>query len=216
MPLEPWETLSTELVLDNRWMQVRRDAARLPNGLYVPDYYYVDGGDFTQVFAVTAAAEVLLVRQYKYPLRQVVLELPAGGLDPGDASPLEGAQRELREETGYGGGQWTLLGALHTSSGKANTKSYAYLATGVQALGEQALDPTEDIEVVKVPLTEALSFVSVSTMQPPTVRVDVTAEYPAGRPDDHTMSLCPSPSTLPGPQVPPLTNRNAVPAAFQV
>ena len=160
MPDQPWVTLTSELVIDNRWMRVRRDSARLPNDLLVPDYYYLDGGDFTQVFAVTEAAEVLLVRQYKYPPRQVTLELPAGSIDHEDADPLAGAQRELREETGYGGGDWRLLGALHTSPGKANTRSFAYLATGVIRLGDQQQDSTEDIEVVTVPLREVLDVMT--------------------------------------------------------
>lgn len=160
MPLEPWQTLTSELIVDNRWMRVRRDSARLANGLLVPDYYYWDGGDFTQVFAVTVTGEVLLVRQYKYPPRQVTLELPAGSIDPGDADPLAGAQRELREETGYGGGEWRLLGALHTSPGKANTRSFAYLATGVTLLGEPEPDATEDIELVRAPLGETLDLLT--------------------------------------------------------
>ncbi|MSQ10314.1 MAG: NUDIX hydrolase [Dehalococcoidia bacterium] len=160
MPLEPWVTLTTELIVDNRWVRVRRDSARLPSGLLVPDYYYWDGGDFTQVFAVTTAGEVVLVRQYKYPPRQVTLELPAGSIDPEDADPLAGAKRELREETGYGGGDWRPLGALHTSPGKANTRSYAYLATGVTRLGDPQPDATEDIEVVKVPMPDILDHMT--------------------------------------------------------
>ncbi len=160
MPLEPWETVHSEYVLDSRWMRVRRDAARLPNGLLVPDYFYVDGGDFGQVFAVTPGRQVVFVRQYKYPVRQVVLELPAGSFEPVDAGPLEGAQRELREETGYGGGEWRLLGECLQSPGKSSTRSYPYLVTGAQRLGDPSPDPTEEIEVVLVPLSGVLELVT--------------------------------------------------------
>lgn len=156
--LELWEVVRTELALDTPWLRVRKDAVRLPNGLVVPDYYYVDGGHFGQVFAVTPDQQVVFVRQYKHPVKSVVLELPAGQLEHEDADPLAGAQRELVEETGYGGGDWLALDPLHVSAGKSNKTCYGFLATGVTRLKEPKPDPTETIHVVLVPLNEVLAL----------------------------------------------------------
>ena len=80
--------------------QVRRDARELPGGKVVDDYYYWDGSDFAQVFALSAGSQVLLVRQYKHAVKEVTLELPAGLIAPGE-SAIDCACRELLEETGY-------------------------------------------------------------------------------------------------------------------
>ena len=158
MPIEPWTTLTSELVVDNRWMRVRRDSATTPRGVFVPDYYYLDGGHFTMTFAVTEADEVLWVRQFKYPVRSITVELPAGVMEPTDPEPIDGARRELREETGYGGGAWQPLGQFFQSTGKASTVMHAYLATGVQRLGDQQPDPAEEIELLPVPMAEVLAL----------------------------------------------------------
>jgi ADP-ribose pyrophosphatase len=64
--IHPWRILETKLVLDSRWARVRLDSCELASGLTIPDYYYWEGGDFAQVFALTQSGEVLLTRQYKH------------------------------------------------------------------------------------------------------------------------------------------------------
>src|SRR5437899_611317 len=98
--IHPWRVKESRLVLDNRWAKVRLDSCELPNGTLVPDYYYWEGGDFAQVFAITARNEVVLTRQYKHGVKEIVVELPAGLVGHGE-TPLAAAQRELLEETGY-------------------------------------------------------------------------------------------------------------------
>jgi ADP-ribose pyrophosphatase len=150
----PWRVLESELILDNRWAKVRRDSCQIASGLIIPDYFYWEGGDFVQVLALTTTNDVVLTRQYKHGVKEVVLELPAGFIDADDENPLLAAQRELREETGFAGGEWTSLGALNVSSAKATTRAFVFLAQNVSLVGTQKLDPNEEIECSQVSIPE--------------------------------------------------------------
>jgi 8-oxo-dGTP pyrophosphatase MutT (NUDIX family) len=158
--LKKWQIKNSELVLDNRWAKVRRDTCVSPNRNIIDDYYYWEGSDFAQVFALTAQHEVVLVRQYKHPARDVVLEFPAGLLMDSDEEPISCAQRELREETGYEATDWRSLGVLNVSSGKATTKAYCFLALGATKVTQQQLDTNEQIEVLTLGIPELLRQIS--------------------------------------------------------
>jgi 8-oxo-dGTP pyrophosphatase MutT (NUDIX family) len=160
----PWRTLSSELVLDNRWARVRRDICELPNGHIIPDYYYWEGGDFAQVFALTASNQILLIRQYRQAIKQVVLELPGGLLDPADPDPLQTARRELEEETGYTSQNWTRLGALSLSASKSTMRAHAFLAQNVTPSSATTHELTEDLEIVLVSLDEFHQLVSTGAI----------------------------------------------------
>ena len=158
--LLPWRVLGSELVLDNRWARVRKDSCALPDGGLIPDYYYWEGGDFAIVFALTAEQEVLLVRQYRHGAREITIELPAGLVDTEGESPLQAAQRELLEETGYSGGEWKLLRPIHVSTGKSTTQAFVFLARGLRREGPQQLEDGEDVEVMTRPLKEFATLVT--------------------------------------------------------
>jgi ADP-ribose pyrophosphatase len=147
------------LVLDNRWAKVRCDVCELPNGKIIPDYYYWEGGDFAQVFAITPTGEVVLTRQYKHAAKEVVTELPAGLVEPDSETPLAAAQRELREETGYIGENWVHLGTLNVSSGKSATRAHVYLTQDAIRTSDPEPDENEEIEVLLVKMDELLSLV---------------------------------------------------------
>jgi ADP-ribose diphosphatase len=158
--VRPWRVQQSDLVFDNRWARVRRDRCELPDGKIVPDYYYWDGFDFAQTFAVTKNHEILLARQYKHGVKEIVTELPAGLVDPTDLSPVATAQRELQEETGYVGRDWLALGELHVSSAKATTRAFAFLARNVTKACEQSPDSNETIEVLTVGTDDVIDLIS--------------------------------------------------------
>jgi ADP-ribose pyrophosphatase len=160
-----WRVLKSELILDNQWAKVRRDVCELPNGTVIPDYYYWEGGDFAQIFAITTANRIVVTRHYRHPVTQMVTGLPAGFIEPEDATPLAAAQRELREETGYTGFNWIELGTLNISSAKATTRAHIFLLKGAVREFEPAPDPNEAMEVMLLDLRALLELISKNEMQ---------------------------------------------------
>ena len=104
------------------------------------------------VLAIDDAGRVALVRQYRHAIKQYLLELPAGGLEPGER-PLDAAQRELREEVGVEAGRWTELGHFFSSPGFANENLHVFLAEELRPAQAEP-DDDEDITVVRYGLSE--------------------------------------------------------------
>jgi uncharacterized protein len=142
-----------ELVASSPWRSLLRDRLRRAD-TGERDYLYLAVPRAVFVVAVTPGGELLLVRQYRHPVRDWTLEVPAGSLEDGE-SPLEAGRRELAEEVGGHGGDWRHLGTFFSSSAHLGLRSDAFLATGV-AVGVARPDAGEDIEVVRLPVEEAL------------------------------------------------------------
>ncbi len=103
------------------------------------------------VIPVTDDLEVIMEHQYRYPIKSVVLEIPAGKLDAPDEDRLSAAKRELREETGYIADNWTDIGLYYPAPAYSDEKITMYLATGLHP-GVTDLDDDEVIEIEKIPL----------------------------------------------------------------
>lgn len=102
-------------------------------------------------------ASVLFVRQFRYPMKEVLLELPAGKLEYGE-DPFEAAKRELEEETGYCANKWTDLGYVYTSPGYSDEKLYLYMAEDLEYTNCHP-DEGEILEPVELSLDEALRMI---------------------------------------------------------
>ena len=97
-----WKVLTSEYLARKPWFTVRHESLELPDGRRIPDYYVFEYPDWINVTAVTRDGRFVLIDQYRHGLGETSYEIPAGVTEPSDASPLEAAQRELMEETGYG------------------------------------------------------------------------------------------------------------------
>ena len=109
------------------------------------------------IIAMADDNTLVLVRQYRYPLDRHFIELPAGKIDPGEDA-VDTAKRELREECGYAAKSWRHLTTLHPCIGYANERIELYLARDLISVDQQ-LDDDELLEVLHVPVSEALSWV---------------------------------------------------------
>ena len=107
------------------------------------------------IVPITADNKVILENQYRYPIAQVVQEIPAGKLDYKDEDRLEAAKRELREETGYTADEWIDMGLYYPAPAYSDEKITMYLAKGLHK-GENDLDDDEFIEVIEVPIEEVI------------------------------------------------------------
>lgn len=148
--------LSADYKYRGRIVNLRVDQARLPNGAQaVREVVEHPGG--VCVAALTDDHCLLFVRQFRYPYQKVLLELPAGKLDPGE-DPLEAGRRELREETGAEAARYESLGELYPSPGYCGEIIHLYAARGL-VFGETHPDEDEFLELEKIPLEKAVRMV---------------------------------------------------------
>ncbi len=132
-------------VLRGNFLDVRRDTVRLPGGETATREYVVHPGA-VMVVPLLDDGRLVLERQFRYPLDRVMLEFPAGKIDP-DESTRACAQRELREETGYRAAEWACAGRLHNAIAYSTEFIEIWFARGL-TLGERHLDPGEYLDVV--------------------------------------------------------------------
>ena len=150
-------TASSELIFDGKVLHLYRDIINLPNGQQGMREYCKHGGAVA-VVPLTREGEVVCVRQYRYALGQVTLEIPAGKFDYIGEDHAEAALRELREETGYIPAKLTDIGPLATSPALLSEIIYVFLA---EDMTEGEWDPDEDecLEMVKIPLDELVGMI---------------------------------------------------------
>jgi len=151
------ETLiSSEVIASGGMLTARRDQVRLPNGGQSQREYVLHPGAVVMV-ALLDNGHLILERQFRYPLRRVFIELPAGKIDKGEA-PLLTGQRELLEETGYIAQEWVYLGLQHPCIGYSNEVIHIYLARGLTA-GEHKRDEDEALHIIDASLQDCLAMV---------------------------------------------------------
>lgn len=144
--------LSTEPVYDGRIIKVQVDTVLLPDGEKAKREVVKHPGAVV-ILPLTDRNEIVMVRQYRHPTGEVLLELPAGKRD-GRESPLVCARRELEEETGLMASRWRVLLSFYTSPGFCDELLYLVLARGLTQ-GEPHPDDEEFIDVVTLPVDEA-------------------------------------------------------------
>lgn len=149
--------LSSEYKFKGRVINLRRDEVLLPDGKTSTREVIEHNGGVC-VAAVTDNGEVLMVRQFRYPYSEVVLEIPAGKRNSPDEDPLQCGMRELSEETGASAQKFTFLGELYPSPGYCGEIIWMYAATGL-TFGEQNPDEDEFLLCERLPLDRAVEMV---------------------------------------------------------
>ena len=148
------KTLASELIFDGRLLKLYRDEVGLADGgRSVREVVHHPGG--AAVVALDGDGNVYLERQFRYPYRKVVTEIPAGKLEEGE-DPFDAIRRELKEEIGAEAGRWDALGHIMPSVGYTDELLYLYLARDL-TFGETHWDKDEYLEPFKLPFAEALA-----------------------------------------------------------
>ena len=149
--------VSSRSVFDGVLLHIRQDTVRLPNGSEAIREVNRHVGAVC-VIPVLPNGDVIMERQYRYPLDRVILEIPAGKLDAPDEDRLSAIQRELREETGYTADRWQSLGDFHPAPAYSDEYITMYLAQGLHQ-GERHLDEDEFLDVYAMPLKDLVAKV---------------------------------------------------------
>lgn len=151
------KTLYQEYLYEGRIIRLRRDKALLPDGSEALREVVEHNGGVC-VAALTDQDEVLMVKQFRYPYGEILLEIPAGKRDSANEDPFECGLRELKEETGATATEFYFLGKLYPSPGYCGEIIWMYAAKGL-SFGEQATDEDEFLEVLRIPLSQAVDMV---------------------------------------------------------
>lgn len=154
MTLRPWDELSSETLAHYKVFHVRKARRRSPRTGAEIGFFLIDTPDWVNVLPITEDGQVVLVRQFRHGPQRVTLEIPGGLIDAHETDPAAAAARELREETGYAAARIEPLGVMNPNPSMMSNRCFAFLATGCRRVGELAMDPGEDIEVVTIPLAE--------------------------------------------------------------
>lgn len=142
-----WQRLSRREIYQEPFLTVYEDKVALPNGQVIEKYSLLEKKSGVTVVALNKKGEVATLVEYKYGLDDWIKNLPAGCIET-DESPLETGKRELREETGYGGGEWSVISELNEYPSKDLHRVWVVLAQGVEKLGEPECEMTESIAEV--------------------------------------------------------------------
>jgi ADP-ribose pyrophosphatase len=150
-----WRRHSSRYLFQSRWYNVRTDEVELPAGRRI-DYTVVEHPGFALIVPILPDGSVLMIRVFRYPVQADILECPSGSLD-GEA-PEIAARRELLEETGFRADRLEPLGSYYASTGVSDERFHVFLAPDVQKAGTPSREDTEQMELVFLPLAEAVAL----------------------------------------------------------
>lgn len=154
-------TLDSRLAYEGVFLRLYVDRVRAADG-HEGTREYLRHPGAVMIVPLLDDGQVVLERQFRYPLGRTLIEFPAGKIDPGE--PLLGcAQRELREETGYVASDWHYLGGFHNAIAYCDEKIEVYLASGLRHEGAKA-DAGEVLEVFSAPLADLLAWIADGTV----------------------------------------------------
>jgi len=155
-----WKILDERVIVRDRWIDLRAQKCVTPGGVVLDPFYVLHPPDFVFIVALTEADEVALVREYRHPIRQSVLNLPGGWID-GDEAPLAAARRELAEEAGFVSDHWRFVSRLAADIGRQSNWVHIFLATGARPGAARNLDAGEEgMTVELLPLSKVIAGVN--------------------------------------------------------
>lgn len=148
-----WKTLKRTTIIKDEWVELEASECQLPNGKVIAPFYVNHASDFVVIIAVTKEQKLLVEQQYRHGVEMVLMEVPAGAVEPEEA-PEAAASRELTEETGYQAAELEFMFKIAPNASNSSNYAWCYLAREVTPSGHQKLDDTESLEVMTVPLQD--------------------------------------------------------------
>ena len=155
--LRPWTVSASRMTFADRWLRVRTDDCVTAEGIVVSPFHVIEASDWSCIVALTKEQRLVLIREYRHARGIVIDGLPGGVIEKSDPSTEDGARRELREETGYGGGRFFPVLTTYPDPANFTNMALGFLALDVEPVGMQALDAAESIEIVLADFPDVLS-----------------------------------------------------------
>lgn len=149
--IEPWQVVDSKYSFRDRWLAVRSDTVRVPNGTVLSPYHTLEFPEWVCAIALTARLEIVLVEEYRHGVGRPSFELPSGAPDEEGEDVLSAMKRELQEETGFGSREWHALGSSTANTARQNNRVHSFLALDAERISDQNLDPGEIIRAHVVP-----------------------------------------------------------------
>lgn len=145
MTIHPWKTLGQESLAHTPIFSLSKVERQSPKGQNAT-FFVVDLQSWVNIFAITSEHTIVLIRQYRHGTDAITLEVPGGGIDHTE-TPMEAAQRELREETGFTAERWLEVGCVDVNPAIQNNRCWTFLALDARQTHPIEPDEHEDIEV---------------------------------------------------------------------
>ena len=172
-----WQKLGSEPGPDIPLFGVRYDRLQHPESKQEFQRLVLEAPDWVNVIATTEDERLVMVEQYRFGVEDITLEPVGGIVDAGESSQMA-AERELLEETGYGGGNWQYLGAVQANPAVQNNLCHLWRADGVRRLQDQDLDPGEAIKVHLMSLEDVKAAIDDGRFLHPLGHAALTRVYP--------------------------------------
>jgi ADP-ribose pyrophosphatase len=152
-----WKLLSSEYLTKHVYFTSRKDRCERADGTIIEDYFVVELPTSACALAITEEGKIILLKQYRHPIGEVIYEIPGGFVDEGE-DLITGMKRELMEETGYDFSTIEYLGKTVANPGLLNNYTELFLTTGGKKTGLQKLDHNEEIEIVLVSMEQLIEL----------------------------------------------------------
>jgi 8-oxo-dGTP pyrophosphatase MutT (NUDIX family) len=163
--LKPWKKNGDKVDYDCGFFQVHIQRSSSPVTGKEHPFYVLSTWDWVNIIAMTDDGKIPMVSQYRHGSEEFSLEIPGGAVDPKDGHALEGAKRELLEETGFEAREWVELGKIRPNPAILNNTCHIYLAKGAKKVADLDLDEAEELEVQLHTLPEIEDMIRTGKLQ---------------------------------------------------
>jgi ADP-ribose pyrophosphatase len=163
----PWQVLESKYSYRDRWLAVRSDTVRVPNGTILSPYHTIEFPEWVCAIALTPEREVVLIEEYRHGIERLSVELPCGTPDDEREDVLAAMKRELLEETGYASQEWHTLGSSTANTARQNNRVHSFLALDARKVADQELDPGEVIRTHLVPWEKLIADLAQGRLEIP-------------------------------------------------
>ena len=154
--VEPWQVLESKYSYRDRWLAVKSDTVRVPNGTVLSPYHTLEFPEWVCAIALTPDREIVLIEEYRHGIERLSIELPCGTPDDDSEDVLDAMKRELLEETGYAAQEWHRLGSSTANTARQKNRVHSFLALDARQVAEPKTDPGEVIRSHLVPWQQFL------------------------------------------------------------